>query len=520
MSVSDKDGLTEFAQGLASAGVELFSTGGTRRHLIDAGLEVRDVSDYTGFPEMMDGRLKTLHPLVHGGILCRHDRPDDMAALAEHDILPFPLVVVNLYPFEATVAKADVTFDAAVENIDIGGPTMVRAAAKNHAFTTIASSPSQYGAILEQIAADGCTTLELRRELMEAAFAQTARYDRSISEYFARESAGEANGPFPTTISIALDRQAVLRYGENPHQKAALYAIPGGGGENLLSAEQLGGKELSYNNLLDLDAALAIARTLPDAGAVVIKHTNPCGAASADTLVAATQAAFEGDPVSAFGSVLGFNRIVDAETAECLAEPGKFVEAIVAPGFSDEALDILRTKPKWKANVRLLDVGEFTRADGAVAHGAMQSRHIEGGILLQECDTEPDLYDEWKVVTETQPTDVQLAELRFAWTMVRHVKSNAIVLCKDRALRGVGAGQMSRVDSVEIAIRKAGEHTSGCVLASDAFFPFADSIERAHEAGIQAIIEPGGSRRDDEVVAACNAHGIPMVFTSRRHFKH
>jgi len=515
LSVSDKDGLTEFAQGLVAAGVDLFSTGGTRRHLMEAGLEVRDVSDYTGFPEMMEGRLKTLHPKVHGGILCRHDRPDDMAALAEHEILTFPLVVVNLYPFEATVARADVTFDAAVENIDIGGPSMVRAAAKNHAFTTVATSPSQYAAILEQIAEKGCTTLELRRELMEAAFAQTAQYDRAIAEYFSRLSAGDGDGPFPNTLSVALDRRAVLRYGENPHQQAALYAMPNASGANLLSAEQLGGKELSYNNLLDLDSALAIARSLPDAGAVVIKHTNPCGAASADTLLDATRAAFEGDPVSAFGSVLGFNQMVDAETAECLAEPGKFVEAIVAPGFSDDALDILRTKPKWKSNVRLLDVGEVMGAAGA-----MQSRHIEGGLLLQESDSEADLYDEWKVVTEAQPTEQQLAELRFAWTMVRHVKSNAIVLCKDRALRGAGAGQMSRVDSVEIAINKAGEHAAGSVLASDAFFPFADSIERAHQAGIKAIIEPGGSRRDEEVIAACNQHGIPMVFTSRRHFKH
>lgn len=516
LSVSDKNGLAEFAQGLVAAGVELFSTGGTRRHLMEAGLEVRDVSDYTGFPEMMEGRLKTLHPKVHGGILCRHDRPDDMASLAEHDILTFPLVVVNLYPFEATIARADVTLDEAVENIDIGGPSMVRAAAKNYVFTTIASCPSQYEAILQQVQSDGCTTKELRRELMEAAFAQTARYDRAIAEFFARQSAGDEDGPFPTTLSMSLDRRAVLRYGENPHQKAALYATSGAsGGANLLTGEQLGGKELSYNNLLDLDSALAIARTLPDAGAVVIKHTNPCGAASADSLVAATQAAFAGDPVSAFGSVLGFNQQVDAATAECLAEPGKFVEAIVAPGFSDEALEILRTKPKWKANVRLLDVGEFTDADSA-----MQSRHIEGGLLLQESDTAADQYDEWKVVTEVQPTEQQMAELRFAWTMVRHVKSNAIVLCKGRALRGAGAGQMSRVDSVEIAIRKAGEHAVGSVLGSDAFFPFADSIDRAHEAGITAIIEPGGSRRDDEVIDACNKFGIPMVFTSRRHFKH
>ncbi|REJ70579.1 MAG: bifunctional phosphoribosylaminoimidazolecarboxamide formyltransferase/IMP cyclohydrolase PurH [Planctomycetota bacterium] len=530
LSVSDKTGLVEFAQGLAAAGVELLSTGGTRRHLEEAGLSVRDVAEYTGFPEMMEGRLKTLHPKVHGGILARHDRPDDLVAMAEHDIAAIPLVVVNLYPFEATVARADVTLDEAVENIDIGGPTMVRAAAKNYRFTTIASDPSQYPAILEQVAESGATTLELRRELMEAAFAHTARYDRAIADYFARQSAGEAAGPFPASLSVSLDRQAVLRYGENPHQQAALYRLPATAGANLLSAELLGGKELSYNNLLDLNSALAIARDLPDAGAVVIKHTNPCGAAAADSLAAATEAAFAGDPVSAFGSVLGFNQTLDAATAECLAEPGKFVEAIVAPSFSDEALEILRTRPKWRNNVRLLavchhdgDPHEADQQEGerlAGAAGAVEFRHIDGGLLAQESDNQPDRDNEWKVVTDVHPSDAQVAELRFAWTIVRHVKSNAIVLAKDRALRGAGAGQMSRVDSVEIAIRKAGEHATGSVLASDAFFPFADSIEVAHAAGVVAVIQPGGSKRDDEVIAACNEKQLPMIFTGRRHFKH
>jgi phosphoribosylaminoimidazolecarboxamide formyltransferase/IMP cyclohydrolase len=517
ISVSDKSGLAEFARDLNGAGVELYSTGGTRRHLEESGIPVKDIASYTGFPEMMEGRLKTLHPKVHGGILCRHDRDDDTAAMAEHDILAFPLVVVNLYPFEQTVARPDVTDEEAIENIDIGGPTMIRAAAKNHEFTTVVTEPSQYEDVLQEIRADGCTSHDLRRRMAAAAFERTASYDRAIADYFARTADADdaESADLPAQLNLSLTRHAQLRYGENPHQQAALYRLPGAPDCNLVTARQLNGKELSYNNLLDLDSALALVRMLPAPGAVVMKHNNPCGAAAAESLVEATRKAFAGDPVSAFGSVLGFNQAVDAGTAECLAEPGKFVEAIVAPGFDADALEILTTKPKWKSNVRLIDAGEFGDAPAA-----LQFRNVEGGMLVQQSDCDVDHYGEWSVVTETQPTDQQVADLRFAWTLVRQVKSNAIVLCKDRALCGAGAGQMSRVDSVEISIKKAADRTAGCVLASDAFFPFPDSIESAAAAGVTAFVQPGGSKGDDDVIAACNTHGLPMIFTGRRHFKH
>lgn len=513
ISVSDKLGLVDFACGLAQAGVELYSTGGTAAHLREAGLTVHDISEYTQFPEMMDGRLKTLHPKVFGGLLCRHDREDDMQALKTHGILTFELVVVNLYAFEATVARPDVTMEEAIEKIDIGGPSLVRAAAKNHAFTTIATSPEQYAEILEAVQQHGGTDLALRRRLAQAAFTRTAAYDQAISQYFIEQSGDETE--FPERLQLSLQRKATLRYGENPHQQAAVYGLGRIKGPSLLSARQLNGKELSYNNLLDLDAALTIARSLPDASASVIKHNNPCGAASASTLSEAAQKAMAGDPVSAFGSILGFNRAVDAATAEVLAVPGLFIEAIVAPSFDAEAIEILTTRPKWKQNVRLMEVGELSDLQPQ-----LQFRQIAGGMLVQQEDLLADPVDDWQVVTETPVDAALMEELKFAWAIVRHVKSNAIAISRDRSLCGAGAGQMSRVDSVEIAIQKSGERTKGAVLASDAFFPFPDSIHRAAEAGIAAIIEPGGSRKDDEVVAACNQHGIPMVFTGRRHFKH
>ncbi|MDY0166524.1 MAG: bifunctional phosphoribosylaminoimidazolecarboxamide formyltransferase/IMP cyclohydrolase [Thermoguttaceae bacterium] len=512
ISVSDKLGLTGFARGLVECGVEIYSTGGTRRHLESEGISVCDIARYTGFPEMMDGRLKTLHPAVHGGILCRHDRPDDMQALSEHGIVTFELVVVNLYPFESTVAREGVTLDEAIEQIDIGGPTMVRAAAKNHAFTTIATDTEQYCEILEQVKDHGCTTPELRRKLAAEAFAHTARYDRAIADFFAGAT---AEGPFAGTLHIALRRRAILRYGENPHQQAALYATPHSMGANLVSARQVNGKELSYNNLLDLDSALAIVRGFGSPAAVVIKHNNPCGAAEADALADALRQAMAGDPLSAFGSVLGLNRVVDAAAAEVLCEPGLFVEAIVAPDFDDDAFAILTTRPKWKANVRLVKVGHIEPSTETWSY-----RCLTGGVLAQQADVLPDPEDQWKVVTAAKPTDAQMADLRFAWAMVRHVKSNAIVLAKDRMLLGTGAGQMSRVDSVGIAVKKAGDRAAGSVMASDAFFPFPDSIEQAAAAGVTAVIEPGGSKKDDDVIAACNRHGLSMVFTGRRHFKH
>ena len=512
ISVSDKLGLVDFARGLVGHGVDIFASGGTRRHLEQSSLAVREISDYTGFPEMMDGRIKTLHPKVHGGILCRHDRADDLASMREHGIVPFELVVVNLYPFESTIAKPGVTDDEAIEQIDIGGPTLIRGAAKNHAFASIVMSAEQYAPLLDQIAKHGGATLEFRRALAAEAFQQIARYDRAIADYFAVGASAEE---FPATVSLQLRRREVLRYGENPHQKAALYALPATAGANLVSARQLNGKELSYNNLLDLDAALAIVRSLPGPSAVVIKHNNPCGAATANDLATAMRNALDGDPVSAFGGIVGLNRQLDAATAEVLAEPDRFIEAIVAPEFEPAGLEILQTKPKWKANVRLLQVGSLAE------HGeTWQFRPIEGGFLMQEADVAADPESQWRIVTTPQPDDATLAELRFAWAIVRHVKSNAIVLTKNRMLVGVGGGQMSRVDSTQIAIQKAGDRAKGSVLASDAFFPFGDSVKLAAAAGVRAVIQPGGSRRDDESIAACNEHGIPMIVTGRRHFRH
>ncbi len=514
ISVSDKLGLAAFAKGLAAAGVKLYSSGGTWRHLQDAGLAVEEVSAYTGSPEMMDGRVKTLHPKIHGGILFRRDNPEDVRQAADQGIVGFDLVVVNLYPFEATVARPNVTDAEAIEQIDIGGPSLIRGAAKNHRFVAVATSPEQYAELLEAITSSGGTSLELRRRLAGEAYARTAQYDQAIAQYFA-ESQKKAGSEFPAVIPLVLRRKISLRYGENPHQRGALYAGPGAGGANLVSAHQLHGKELSYNNLLDLDSALAIVRQFEEPTAVVIKHNNPCGAASAESLAIAMRRGLDGDALSAFGSVIGLNRSIDSATAEVLTEPDRFVEAIVAPEFDPAAFEILTNRPKWKANVRLLEVGTILPETAA-----WQFRHIAGGFLVQDGDTVADPESKWQVVTNAKPSDAQLAELRFAWKISRNVKSNAIVLSASRTLVGVGAGQMSRVDSVEIAVRKAGPRAVGSVMASDAFFPFGDSIPVAAAAGILAIIQPGGSRRDDDVIAACNRFNLPMIFTGRRHFKH
>jgi phosphoribosylaminoimidazolecarboxamide formyltransferase/IMP cyclohydrolase len=514
ISVSDKTGLAEFARSLATAGVEIFASGGSRRHLEEAGIPVREVAAYTGFPEMMDGRIKTLHPKIHGGILCRRDHPHDMAAIAEQGIVPFELVVVNLYPFEQTIEEGGIAVDEAIEQIDIGGPTLIRAAAKNHAFVTVACQPSQYPRIIQHVLATGTTSAELRRELAGAAFAHTAGYDAAIATYFAQLQRPQES-LFPEQLSILLRRGAELRYGENPHQSAALYVAPNAGTGSLVLAKILHGKELSYNNLIDLDSALAVARLLPAPGVAVIKHNNPCGAAAAITPGEAARRAWEGDPQSAFGSVIGFNTPVDAEAAEFLTGPDRFVEAIVAPDFVPEALEILTTKPKWKASVRLLKVGTMD-----LPPACYEWRQISGGMLCQTVDARPDDDADWKFVSDSHPTETQQADLRFAWAVCRHVKSNAIVLVKDQACVGVGAGQMSRVDAVELSIKKAGERARGAVLASDAFFPFDDSIHQAAAAGVAAIIQPGGSRRDNEVIAAANQYRLPMIFTGRRHFRH
>ncbi len=520
ISVSDKSGIAEFAKRLKNLGVEIFSTGGTSKFLAENGVSSRDVAEYTGFPEVMDGRVKTLHPKIFGGILARRDHVQDMESIDDHEILLFDLVVVNLYPFESTVQRDGVTLAEAVEQIDIGGPSLIRAAAKNYAFVTVATDPSQYESILMELESIGGTSTKLRQQLASACFASTSAYDASIGEYLLRESIGArvgsiADGTLPSKINVQLVQKSSLRYGENPHQAAALYQSPTAKRNTLVSAKQLNGKELSYNNLLDLDSALAIVRCFAKPSAVVIKHNNPCGGASAHKLSFACRKALEGDPLSAFGGVLGFNTRVDADTAEVLSKPGLFIEAIVAPEFSDEALAILTSKPKWRENVRLMCVGPL-----AEAVPELEFRHISGGVLIQQADNQPPASLTWRTATSVPVADELWDDIAFGWEMVRHVKSNAIVLARDAALVGVGAGQMSRIDSVEIAIEKAGEHSAGSILASDAFFPFPDSIHRAAKAGIIAIIQPGGSKKDDEAIAACNEYRIPMIFTGQRHFKH
>lgn len=512
ISCSDKLGLVDFAAGLVACGVQIFSTGGTRRHLADHGIETIDVAEYTGFPEMMDGRVKTLHPRVFGGILGRRDNVGDLRSMQDEGIQNIDLVVVNLYPFEATIARPGVSREEAIEQIDIGGPSLIRAAAKNHEWITVATRPEQYSSILSAVEEDGCTSLSLRRRLAGEAFNMTCNYDQAISDYFRTETGAEQ---LPTNLTIRLERKSQLRYGENPHQKAAVYRVPKSDEASVVNARHIHGKELSYNNILDLDSALAIARGFAQPAVSVIKHNNPCGTASHEIVAEAARNALDGDPVSAFGSVLGFNRTVDTETAEVLCEPGRFIEAIIAPDFEAGAVGILTTKPKWKSNVRLMQVGAIQPLENE-----MSVRFVAGGALVQESDTLPAFHSQWETVTDIDVEDDLWDDLHFGWEMVRHVKSNAIVLAKDTALIGVGAGQMSRVDSVEIAIRKAGERADGSILASDAFFPFPDSIAAAADAGVVAIIQPGGSRRDDEVIEACNEYEIPMVFTGARHFKH
>jgi phosphoribosylaminoimidazolecarboxamide formyltransferase/IMP cyclohydrolase len=522
ISVSDKQGLVEFAKKLALHGVEIYSTGGTRKHLIDQGIDAHEVAAYTGFPEVMDGRVKTLHPKIFGGILARRNNNEDIESLQSHEILEFDLVVVNLYPFEATIQKANVTLPEAIEQIDIGGPSLIRAAAKNHAFVTVATSPSQYESIVGELAAHNGISDRLRLRLASECFAETARYDSAIGNYLSKAVVSDAitnpsSAPLtmPANLSAPMQLKSSLRYGENPHQIAALYRLPGKSDASLVDAKQLNGKELSYNNLLDLDSALAIVRCFSKPSAVVIKHNNPCGGASAHKLSFACRKALAGDPLSAFGGVIGFNTTVDLETAEALCEPGLFIEAIVAPLFAPEAVALLQTKPKWRENVRLMETGPLGEQPLELNY-----RFISGGVLVQQADNQPPTNLNWKTVTNVAVAEELWDDIAFGWEMVRHVKSNAIILARDAALVGVGAGQMSRVDSVEIAIEKAGDRSQGSILASDAFFPFADSIQRAAKAGIIAIIQPGGSRKDEEVIAACNEHRIPMIFTGQRHFKH
>ncbi|MFM7150057.1 MAG: bifunctional phosphoribosylaminoimidazolecarboxamide formyltransferase/IMP cyclohydrolase, partial [Gemmataceae bacterium] len=462
---------------------------------------------------MLDGRVKTLHPRVHGGILHIRDNPEHAATVAQHGIEPIDLVVVNLYPFEATLANPSSTPEQIIENIDIGGPAMVRSSAKNFHDVAIVVDPAQYGEVLDEMRQQGGSlTLETRRRLAGLAFARTAAYDRAVSGYFARTSGADA---FPARLDLSFERRALLRYGENPHQQAAFYVESPTPDACVAGATILHGKELSYNNILDLDSALNLVREFSAPAAAVIKHNNPCGCAVADSLVAAYQSANDGDPVSAFGGVIAFNRPVDRDTATQLTEPGRFVECVIAPDFTPEAFEILTTRPTWKKNVRLLRCGPLQQP----APG-LDFRRVAGGLLVQNPDRSGDDFRDQKVATRRAPTERELHDLRFAWLVCKHVKSNAIVLAKDGMVVGVGAGQMSRVDSTHMALRKAGDRAKGSVLASDAFFPFRDNIDLAAPGGITAIAQPGGSMRDAESIAACDEHGIAMIFTGIRHFRH
>jgi phosphoribosylaminoimidazolecarboxamide formyltransferase/IMP cyclohydrolase len=516
LSVSDKSGLIELARGLHDFGVELISTGGTRKTLADAGLAVRDIAEVTGFPEILDGRVKTLHPKIHGGLLGVRDNPQHTATLAAQGIQPIDLVVCNLYPFQQTVSRPGATHEEIIENIDIGGPSMVRSAAKNYHDVAVVTSPEQYPAILDELRANnGALTLATRERLAAAAFALTAAYDGAIADYFAYGSKDYATPP----LNLRFEHRSELRYGENPHQAAAFYVEPGITHPCVATAELLHGKELSYNNILDLDSAFNLVREFTEPAAVVIKHNNPCGAAVGATLEEAFRKAYEGDPLSAYGGVLAFNREVDEATATQITEPKRFIECIIAPGFSDDAFRVLTTRPTWKNSVRLLRTGTLTGDDGA-ARG-LDYRRVDGGLLVQARDLRgaKDFAD-LKVVTKRQPTETELADLRFAWLVCKHVKSNAIVLAKGGMLVGVGAGQMSRVDSVQLAVRKSGERHKGSVMASDAFFPFRDNVDEAARAGVTAIVQPGGSKRDADSIAACDEHGLAMAFTGVRHFRH
>ncbi len=516
LSVSDKTGLVELAKTLIGFGVELISTGGTRRTLQDAGVPVRDIAEVTGFPEMLDGRVKTLHPIIYAGLLARRDCAEHLDTIARHSIPPIDLVVCNLYPFEQVAASREASFPEMVENIDIGGPSMIRAAAKNQDGVAVLIDPSQYPDFLVELQANsGSISAATRQRLAAAAFARTAAYDVAIAHWFAGQL--PISDPLPKTLLLRFERKGDrLRYGENPHQAAAFYTEIGPPFANLAHAQQLHGKELSYNNLLDLDSALNLVKEFAHPAAVVIKHNNPCGAATADTLALAFRRAFEGDPLSAYGGILGFNRVVDSATAFEISEPNRFVECIVAPDFEPAALEILTTRPSWRKNVRLLKVGDLSTAEKK----GLDYRRVEGGLLVQERDQASDDPTKWKTVTQREPTPEEYSALMFAWFVCKHVKSNAIVLASGTQVVGVGAGQMSRVDSVHLAIRKAGDRARQAVLASDAFFPFRDNVDAAAAAGVTAVIQPGGSQRDEESIRACDEHGIAMIFTGMRHFRH
>jgi phosphoribosylaminoimidazolecarboxamide formyltransferase/IMP cyclohydrolase len=518
LSVSDKSKLVDLARVLGGFGVELISTGGTRKVLADAGLAVRDIAEVTGFPEIMDGRVKTLHPRVYAGILAVRANPEHMEVLKGHGIDTIDLVVCNLYPFAETVARPGSSHEEIVENIDIGGPSMVRAAAKNYHDVAVLTDPAQYSAVVEELrATGGALSLETRERLAAAAFAHTAAYDGAISAYFAGRQT-TSDRLFPDALDLHFKKRSSLRYGENPHQIAAFYNEPDSRHASVATAETLHGKELSYNNLLDLDSALNLVREFTEPAAAVIKHNNPCGAASGPSLAEAFRKAYEGDPLSGYGGVLGFNRTVDESTARQITEPNRFIECIIAPDYEEAALHLLTTRPTWKKNVRILRTGPLERT--VAAGQVLDFRRIDGGLLVQTRDVPADDFAAARVVTRRAPTEVEMPDLRFAWLVCKHVKSNAIVLARGGMVVGVGAGQMSRVDAVHIAASKARDRVQGSVLASDAFFPFRDNIDEAARAGVTAVVQPGGSMRDADSIQACDEHGLAMVFTGVRHFRH
>ena len=516
ISVFDKTGIAEFAKRLVALRIEILSTGGTAKLLREQGIAVRDVSDFTGWPEMLSGRVKTLHPKVHGGLLFRRKHTEDQKQAAEHGIAPIDLVVVNLYPFEATAAKQGLTSEELIENIDIGGPTMLRSAAKNFESVTVITDPADYSRVASELEQSRETSLATRLDLARKVFATTSRYDGMITTELERLVAtgqGVHLGETPILaerVHMALRRQQELRYGENPHQAAALYVPAGSAPRGLAAAKQLQGKELSYNNYVDLEAARSLAAEFKNPAAVIIKHNNPCGTAEQESLRDAYLKAYACDPVSAFGGVLAFNRIVDADTAGEVAK--LFVECIVAPGFAESAKAVLAAKK----NLRLLELP----ADGLESDRGLQVKRVLGGMLVQQPDLGQIENTELRTVTKRVPTADEMHNMRFAWKVAKHVKSNAIVFARDGATLGVGAGQMSRVDSVKIAVMKAQASLQGTVVASDAFFPFPDGVEEAAKAGATAVIQPGGSVRDNDVIAAADRLGLAMVLTGMRHFLH
>ena len=511
ISVSDKEGIVDFARELQELGVKIISTGGTAKLLRRENINVTLISDVTGFPEILEGRVKTLHPLIFGGILAKRESALHQQQIKEQNVNPIDLVVVNLYPFEKTISKKEVTMDEAIENIDIGGPSLLRAAAKNYQDITVVTQPESYPAIIKELKEnEGEISLKTKKDLAVKVFEHTAYYDTMISKYLSKNML-EKTEEFPSNITLLAKKRLQLRYGENPHQKATFYKESFVDEANLGDAIQLGGKELSFNNLVDLNSVLEIIKDFTEPTVAFIKHTNPCGLASAENIQTAYKKAYEGDPLSAYGSIIGINRVVDAELAQ-LVNDTTFVEAILAPDYKEDAMEILRKKK----NRRILKVGDLSKQDAQVK----DIKKISGGFLIQDRNLQELTLDDLKVVSEKKPAKEELEKLLFAWKAVKHIKSNAIVLTKGKQVVGVGAGQMSRVDSVKISVMKSKDRSNGSYLASDAFFPFRDGVDEAAKAGVMAIIQPGGSKRDQEVIDAANEQNIIMVFTSTRCFKH